>query len=93
MKNASLPQRNKCNLPTMSYASLINNLPESLRSSTGLAASLCGLSLATLVLPVLPLDSKRYNQRQQTVGLVELTPDEQIVCRKFSVPSYPTVAA
>lgn len=63
----------------MSYASLINNLPESLRSSTGLAAlASVGFHLLLLaVLPVLPLDSKALeSQEQRTVGLVELTPDE-----------------
>lgn len=61
----------------MSYAS--NNLPETLRSSTGLAAlASVGFHLLLLaVLPVLPLDSKALeSQEQRTVGLIELTPDD-----------------
>lgn len=63
----------------MSYASLVK-IPGILHSSTGLAvlASLGIHGLLWAVLPVLPLESKSLeSQSQQTVGLVELTPDEQ----------------
>ena len=65
----------------MSYASLIKTLPETLRSSTGKAAlaSLGIHGLLWVVLPVLPFDSKPVeSQLQRTVGLIELTPAEQI---------------
>ncbi len=63
----------------MSYASLLK-IPGTLQSSTGLAAlaSLGIHGLLWAVLPVLPLESKSLeSQSPQTVGLVELTPDEQ----------------
>ena len=64
----------------MSYASLIKTVPESLRSSTGLAAlaSLGIHGLLGAVLPLLPLDSKAVEpQMQESIGLVELTASEQ----------------
>jgi hypothetical protein len=64
----------------MSYASLFKTLPETLGSSTSLAAiaslGIHGLLLA--ILPVLPFESKPLETpSQRTVGLVELTPAEQ----------------
>ncbi len=64
----------------MSYASLFKTLPETLGSSTSLAAiaslGIHGLLLA--ILPVLPFESKPLEtSSQRTVGLVELTPAEQ----------------
>lgn len=61
----------------MSYASLIQ-IPEGLRSSTSVAAlaSLGIHGLLWAVLPILPLDSTLDTQLR-TVGLVELTPQEQ----------------
>ncbi len=63
----------------MTYASLLK-IPETLRSSTGLAAlaSLGVHGLLWAVLPVLPFESKSLeSQSQQTVGLIQLTPEEQ----------------
>lgn len=63
----------------MSYASLLK-IPGILQSSTSLAAlaSLGIHGLLWAVLPVLPFESKSLEpQPQQTVGLIELTPDEQ----------------
>lgn len=63
----------------MSYVSLFKTLPETLGSSTSLAAiaslGIHGLLLA--ILPVLPFESKPSEPPQRTVGLVELTPAEQ----------------
>jgi hypothetical protein len=62
----------------MSYSSLIQTLPEAWRSSHGLAAlSSVGIhGLLLLALPLLPLGSQKI-QLQQSIGLVELTPEEQ----------------
>lgn len=62
----------------MTYA--LVKIPETLRSSTGLAAlaSLGIHGLLWAVLPVLPFESKSLeSQSQPTVGLIELTPEEQ----------------
>ncbi|MUL37745.1 hypothetical protein [Gloeocapsopsis dulcis] len=64
----------------MSYASLTRVLPESFRSTNGLAtvASLGIHGLLLIVLPFLPFDSQlAANIQQRTVGLMELTPEEQ----------------
>ncbi len=64
----------------MSYASPIKSLPETFRSSTSLAilASLGVHGLLWVVLPVIPFSSKLVEpDSRRTVGLVELTPDEQ----------------
>ncbi len=64
----------------MSYASLVKTLPGTWRSSTSLAAlaSLGIHGLLFAVLPVLPFESKSLDsQSRRTVGLIELTPNEQ----------------
>ncbi|WP_143167815.1 hypothetical protein [Chroogloeocystis siderophila] len=64
----------------MSYASLMRTLPESFRSTNGMAAvaSLGIHGLLLIVLPFLPYDSQlAANIQQRTVGIVELTPEEQ----------------
>ena len=73
----------------MTYASLIQTLPETLRSSTSLAAlaSLGIHGLLWAVLPVLSFDSSSTtDQSQRTVGLVELTADEQSRLPQASTP-------
>jgi hypothetical protein len=75
----------------MSYASLMRILPESFRSTNGLAtvASLGIHGLLLIVLPFLPYDSQlAANIQQRTVGLVELTPEEQ-----GRLPGTPSVPA
>lgn len=69
----------------MSYASIFQTLPESWRSSRGLAAlaSLGVHGLLFIVLPLVSLDSQDL-QLQRTVGIVELTPEEQ-----SRLPQYP----
>ncbi|WP_143755475.1 hypothetical protein [Gloeocapsopsis sp. IPPAS B-1203] len=75
----------------MSYASLMRILPESFRSTNGLAtvASFGIHGLLLIVLPFLPYDSQlAANIQQRTVGLVELTPEEQ-----GRLPGAPSVPA
>jgi hypothetical protein len=61
----------------MSYSSLIQALPEAWRSSNGIAAlgSLGVHMLLVVLLPLVHFDDPK-NDLQQTVGLVELSPEE-----------------
>lgn len=61
----------------MSYSSLIQVLPEAWRSSNGIAAlASIGIHLIAMVtLPLVEFNSPEINS-QQTIGLVELSPEE-----------------
>lgn len=62
----------------MSYASLIKTLPGTLSTNLAVLASLGIHGILWAVLPVLPFESKSLESKsQQSVGLIELTPEEQ----------------
>jgi hypothetical protein len=78
----------------MSYASILQTLPESWRSSGGLAAlaSLGVHGLLFIVLPLVSLDSQDV-QLHRTVGIVELTPEEQSRLPQYPQQTLPSPAA